>query len=173
MKTILSLLFSLVMLIAGLLFSGLSVKNTYNYFSTKDWQKVSATILDVEWEAGYNRGASVGGKSNKSSSGGLVKVYEIKAKYSYEFGGKAYRSDKIALIRSRSSQHDKQKRTYDRLRSHQQKNKPYPAYVNPKSPDQAVLLRDFSWGMNIFMFIVGALGLVFSVGGFWSVFRRG
>ena len=164
------IIYGLVMLGVGALFFIMASHISYTYISSQNWQKVSATITDVNWDAKRSNL----NKSVRRYAGGRkgVKVYRAGASYSYDFEGRSYNSDRVALVKGFTSDHDAQRRIYNSLKSHLDNNTPYPAFVNPKTPSQAVLIRQHSWLVTALMFVFGLIGLLIGGSVFWSSVRK-
>ncbi|MBL7646161.1 MAG: DUF3592 domain-containing protein [Candidatus Hydrogenedentes bacterium] len=125
-------------LVGSGLFIGLSGVPLLNWFNAQSWPSVTCTILS----------SSVG--THSSSDGG--DTYSVDIRYAYEYDGVPYESDRYNFFGGSSSGYDGKQAAVEQ----------YPAgelrqcYINPETPSEAVLNRDFS-----LTYLIGGFGLIF------------
>ncbi|HBL92990.1 MAG TPA: hypothetical protein DHV57_12550 [Hyphomonas sp.] len=156
MKTIAALGFSLVMLCVGLLFIGKAGLNTYRYLGSSNWERAPALIESSEIRTGRDGVARSGIRAKVRRA---LTLYETQVTYRYEYDGKAYTGHRVDLGSRRSSDakaHRKLKRRFDQLQAEQRQ---IYAWVNPTSPEEAVLYRTHNWVVTASMALFGLFGL--------------
>ncbi len=131
----------------GLFMAGWTVWSLCDYGRMQSWVETTATITSLE----EKRGDGTTG---------------IEATYRYEYAGQTYEGDRVAIHAGSDNISSFQNRLLRKLQSASKAERPVPCYVNPSSPDEAVLNRDARPGMMIFK---GVFGLIFGgvgVGGY-------
>jgi hypothetical protein len=147
---VLGTLFFAVFLGMGLVFAGLICNQVVVDAKTYTWPKVECAILESEVQDS---------RANPSP-------YRVHAKFSYEWQGQTYTSEKVAL----------QSRTFSDYSKAQQAADKFPAdsksfcYVNPKATSEAILVRgNLAFGLLIFLpLIFVAVG----AGGMYAMWRK-
>ena len=131
-------IFGLCFLIPGLLIGFFALKNLYSSLQASSWHPVQATILSADLKV--NRGDD-------------STTYKATGKYSYQYEGVEYSSDKLYFgggSDSVGSFHQDLVRDMD----HSQRNsQTIQAWVNPKKPSESVLIKELRWSMFGFMMI--------------------
>jgi len=97
------------------------------YLSARSWAAVPARIEELEFN------------TEPASDG---QVYSVTVTYSYEFGGQTYTGHRVDIMGGSSSDYDLHRRRYVELARHRDRNIPFQAYVNPRTPREAVLYRE-------------------------------
>ena len=143
------ILFASVFAAVGLGFLLLSVIPTvYDYFRMQGWQPVQAQLLNA--------------KLTSHSSDGST-TYGVKARYEYEYNGLIYQSSRVAISSSNDNIGDFQYQLGRKLERAYQQQHPITAYVNPDSPEDAILNRDLRPGLlafkMIFVLVFGGFGV--------------
>jgi hypothetical protein len=129
-----------------------SLKDVLAWQRMSAWTAVSAQVLDVELE---------------EHDGDDSTTYETTATYRYNYSGRDYTSDRVAIGSGADNIGDFQRDLYWRLRTAQESGSPVTAYVDPANPSDAVLNRDLRWGLLVFK---GMFALVFGIVGFGLLF---
>jgi hypothetical protein len=147
---VLGTLFFAVFLGMGLLFVGLIARQVFQDATTYSWPKVQCVILE----------------SGVHDKHGSESPYQFHAKFSYEWQGQNYTSEKVALQSRTFSDYSKAQRAADTFPADSKSI----CYVNPKAPSEAILMR----GNLAFAFMI-FLPLVFvavGAGGMYAMWRR-
>ena len=116
-----------------------------NWARMQKWKEVPAIIRSADLSAGR----TTGGKST---------VYRALAVYEYEYMGRKYTSSKVSRYFGRDNMGDFHEDIYDELIPFKNSGRPFRCYVNPNSPDQAILYRKVRLSM---LCLFGGLGGVF------------
>ena len=144
-------LFGLVFFLVGAgLFFFLSGRPIFNWMVAQSWQTVPCTILS----------SSVG--THSSSDGG--DTYSLDIRYAYEWEGQHYESERYNFFGGSSSGYDRKVAVVERYPEGETRA----CYVNPETPSDAVLTRDFSP-----VYLIGGFGLIFLTIGAFLLFHRG
>jgi hypothetical protein len=109
------------------------------------WDEVPAIIHSASLSAGR-------GKSGKST------VYRAHAEYEYEYQGRKYTGTKVSRYFGSDNMGSFHQDIYDELKEYKDSGKPFRCYVNPESPDQAILYRKVRLSM---LCLFGGLGGIF------------
>lgn len=123
-------------LIFGLIFAGAgffilsktSIPTWQNWSEMQSWRPVYAKLL------------SVSGSDN-----------DTKASYRYEFGGATYQGNRVYVAEFKDNIGSYHADLLQQLRPYQQNGQLLPIWINPLSPDQAVIDRDMRWGLFVLM----------------------
>jgi len=149
-------LFGLPFIIAGLAigwFLYFPVISTW--WSARGWEEVPCWIEKAEM------------KTSRGSKGGTT--HKVEASYRYQYRGRTYHSDEVALTGGSDNIGDFQERANAQIRAFVGKDRPFRCYVNPAKPEQAVLFRDLRWGlmllMSIFPMVFPLAGFTVAIGG--------
>lgn len=120
----------------------------YDAFQARSWQPVQATIINVE---------------QVISHGDDSTTYGVNGSFQYQYAGRTYTSSQLNFYTGTDNIGSYQQNFYYRLKQAKDNNRLVTAYVNPDSPNQAVLDKDIRWGMlgfqSIFLFVFGGVGL--------------
>jgi hypothetical protein len=146
---VLGTLFFAVFLGMGLVFVGMICRQVFHDATTYTWPKVQCVIL----------------QSGVHDSHGSKSPYRVHATFSYEWQGRTYTSEKVALQSRTSSDYSEAQRTADKFPAD---SKSF-CYVNPKEPSEAILLRgNLAFALFIFLpLIFVAVG----AGGIYAMWR--
>lgn len=104
----------------------------WSFAAVQHWQQVPARILSVDMQTHH------GSKSD---------TYETTARYQYTFAGHTYIGSKVGLQNGGDNVGDWQNRAYYELLPYRNSTFLFRAYVDPADPSQAVLFKDFRWGL--------------------------
>jgi len=143
-------LFFAVFLGMGLVFVGLIGRQVFQDATTYTWPKVECVILE----------------SGVHDKHGSESPYHVHAKFSYQWQGQTYTSEKVALQSRTFSDYSKAQRAADKFPADSKAI----CYVNPKATSDAILVR----GNLAFAFMI-FLPLVFVVvggGGMYAMWWR-
>ena len=116
-----------------------------NWARMQTWKEVPAIIRSADLSAGR----TTGGKST---------VYKALAVYEYEYQGRKYTSSKVSRYFGRDNMGHFHEDIYNQLILFKNSGRPFRCYVNPNSPDQAILYRNVRLSM---LCLFGGLGGVF------------
>ena len=119
------------------------------YRRSATWAKIPATIKSVEFKVCPTKGKRRA-------------KYTLKCRYSYEFDGKTYTSDRLSIMGATSGyKGGRQEHRYEELLGHNKRGDPFTALVDPDDPKTAILYREAG-----FMYAMVPFGLVFAtIGG--------
>jgi hypothetical protein len=113
------------------------------YLRSGSWERLPATIESVEWV-------------KRSGSDGPT--YSVRATYTYERAGRTHTASRVGALGGSSDDYGFHRRRYDLLREHTEGRRPFPALVNPRDPDDALLFREATpW-----MYALVPVGLLFA-----------
>ena len=146
-------LFGLPFLAAGLFVLFMGIKPVYMASKAEAWPKLEARLNHVELEI------------NRDSDGGTT--YEVIARYTYTYQNREYESDQVNFSSGADNIGSYQKDKFKHLQRAKKRKLPVSCYVNPESPDQAVLDREVRTESLLFMIPFGSIfalvgaGLVF------------
>ncbi|MCX7934292.1 MAG: DUF3592 domain-containing protein, partial [Planctomycetota bacterium] len=152
------MLFGVPFLAAGAIIMILGLSWWREYFDAKQWVQTPATIKEVHL------------REHRSSKGRLS--YRVDCRYSYRFAAAALQQDGQAAserlyentrvdFESGSSTDSQPHRRYEILKRHCESGEPFPAWVNPANPAQAVLFREAGEAM----YLMPPFALVFALAG--------
>ncbi len=100
---------------------------------------------------------------------GKSTTYEAIAEYTYEFGGRQYRGNRVSVSGGADNLGSFQQHAYQELTRCLRQGKSFRCYVNPARPDQALLYRDLRWEaaafQMIFVLVFGGIGFGLLAGG--------
>lgn len=120
----------------------------YRWWQARSWQPVTTELLQVEL------------KENRSDDS---TTWQVQAQYQYDFGGRQWQSERVAIAQGADNIGDFQKRLHAQLYSSWQQQQPVTAWVNPNDPQQAVLNRELRFGVvalkAIFPLAFGGFGV--------------
>lgn len=144
---IMALCFIAVPLMAAWYLVGLPIQQ---WRLTQHWVEVPAIIEQVKLQE--HRGTD-----------GIT--FESTARYRYQFDGQDYVGDRVSLYGADdgTSYHRVIVRELEAYRDNQQ---PFRCFVDPDSPNDALLYRDLRWGMYV---MIGLIALLFSGVGCWML----
>jgi len=134
----------------GLVFVGQIGRQVFQDATTYTWPKVECVILE----------------SGVHDNPGSESPYHVHAKFSYEWQGQTYTSEKVALQSRTFSDYSKAQRAADKFPAD---SKSF-CYVNPKATSEAILVRgNLAFGLLIFLpLIFVAVG----AGGMYAMWRQ-
>ena len=139
-------IFGSVFLIAGLAVGFFALKNLTASLQAKSWQPVQAMILSANLKV--NRGDD-------------STTYKATGKFSYQYQGSSYTSEKLFFGGGSDNIGSFHQDLVREMNNSQARNQTMQAWVNPKRPSEAVLIRDVRWGMfgfMIFPLLFGGVG---------------
>lgn len=111
------------------------------------WMLASTVISHQAARAWVETPAEVVSADLRGAQGAANRVL---AEYRYAFEGREFTSDQVALTDSLESK-AAAKRMHERLAAAKADGESVTAYVDPESPDRAVLYRDFPWRTVLFL----------------------
>lgn len=143
-------LFFLVFFLMGSLFEVFVAREFLARIKRYTWQKVPCAVLQSQVE----------------ETGDSDHPYALQVRYEYKYEGRAYQADSYATDYRGSDSYDKTNKLAHRYAPGSQQR----CYVNPKRPQQAVLVRGSLWFglLMLFPLIFIAIGL----GGMIGIWRR-
>ena len=119
----------------GVYKAGALGRGLWAYREAQSWAATPATLL----RAGL-----------KEVDGDDCTTFRATARYRYEFGGKAYVSDRVALRKSSDNIGNFQRERGKELQKKFRNKEAVTAYVNPANPAEAILFRDLRPEMMVF-----------------------
>ncbi len=140
------ILFGIPFLLAGLGVTGWGVHAWMLYAASGSWQRVPATVQDVEFV------------EHSDSDGD---TYSVKATYAYTVGDKTYTGHRVDVMGGSSSSYGMHHRRYEELKAAHDSGKPVTALVDPHDPAQALLYRE----KDTWLLVMIPFGLVFAGAG--------
>ena len=159
---------AIVLIIFGMIFLGVgggagffSVRTLMRADAMRTWRETPARVVTCEL------------CESRSSKGGLS--YRAKATYQYEISGVRHTCDRVSLYSGSDNIGDFQHRTYAEVKRCLDRKEPLPCWVNPRNPDDAILIRKLRPEMLIFMQIFvltfGGVGLGLVLTGFTTLLQ--
>lgn len=136
------LLFGVAFTAAGLGVGWFALRAVRDHDAMKSWKETPATITKAELESHH------GDKST---------TYQVKAEYTYSFGGKTYTGTRVGVHTGADNIGSWQHDTHQLLEEHRQSGKPIPCYVDPNRPDRSVLFRDLRPGIMALLLVLPAI----------------
>ncbi|MBX9603955.1 MAG: DUF3592 domain-containing protein [Bryobacteraceae bacterium] len=137
----------------GLLVGYLGFHSILESIRMRTWKEVPARILSCELN------------SHRGSKGSVT--YSVAAEYEYQFAGQVHRSTRVSLHGGSDNIGSFHQDAAEELQDYRKHNEPFPAYVNPLNPSEAMLYRDVRWGMlafqGVFLVFFGGAGLLMIV----------
>ena len=122
--------------------------NLHDAWQMRGWEAVPARLI----AAGY-----------ETHTGDDSDTYEAYASYSFEYRGRSYTGDRVAIAGGADNIGDYQADLGNRLSSLLARGEPVTAWVNPEAPWESVIDRHLRWGLigfkSIFLFVFGGVGL--------------
>jgi hypothetical protein len=153
------MLFALPFAGFGLFMAGMVVRDFWTWSAVQSWAPTPATLLKAE------------AREDSDSDGGTT--YRAVAEYRYEFGGKAYESDRVAVHAGSDNIGSYQRDRARELMQLKNAGKPITCYVNPDDPAEAILFRDLRPGFfvfkSLFALVFGGVGFGLLYGGVWAI----
>lgn len=116
--------------------------------SARSWAEVQCTIIDSRVQR------------HESDDGS---TYSVDILYSYEFGGREYRSNRYEFIGGSSSGYDGKREVVDRY----SRGSRQVCYVNPANPSESVLKRDL--GLKMLLGLIPLVFLLIGGGGLFGM----
>ncbi|QDV70054.1 hypothetical protein Poly24_37730 [Rosistilla carotiformis] len=146
--------FAMPFVLVGVAATGFLYWNTYQSYRAHSWVEVPATILNA---------------SLKTHRGGDSTTYSVETRYRYDFLGKTYHSERVSFSPFTSDGDRKWNRALSRrLKRHVRDKTPYPCFVDPSAPQNAVLERDSRFSL---MLLLSVFGLAFGGAGIAMLFH--
>jgi len=157
MGRLIGVLFCGVFAVAGIgLFISGAVPMISGWWGAKSWEPVQAELLQHDLEV---------------SHGDDTTTYKATARFRYDYLGQSYVSERVGFAGGSDnigSYHQDMNRDLSRARNGSQ---PLQVWVNPASPNEAVIDRGMRWGLlmfkSLFLFLFGGIGL----GGLYAMYR--
>ncbi len=91
-------------------------------------------------------------------------TYKVRGRYSYEYQGKEYSSERISIHRGADNIGSFHEDVAALLRKHQRQGEPITCYLNPEDPASAILYRNPRFELvafqNLFVLLFGGFGFV-------------
>jgi Protein of unknown function (DUF3592) len=144
-------LFALPFLGVGLWMGYMAVESINKVEAARSWNEAPAEISSCVLERHRGKKGSVS--------------YSLRADYTYTVDGRKHRSTKVCFYTGSDNIGDFHRRTFYQLEAARLGKKTFPCWVNPKNPDEVVLIRDLRPEMMgfqlIFFFVFG--GAAFAV----------
>ena len=144
------LLFSLPFALVGAgmaIWLGLTV---YDWSRARGWEEVPVMIERLQLE-------------QKESDDG--ETFRINARYTYTYQGQSYTATRVALSNGADNIGNFWQDHYNELRPYWRQKRPYPGFVNPKRPSEAILIRKLRPEMVLFkmafLLVFGGFGFGF------------
>ncbi len=139
-----AILFLLPFAVVGVGASWWTLASLGDYWRMQSWFETTATLIRVEAKHGDE---TIG----------------VEATYRYEYAGKQYEGDRVAIHSGSDNIGSFQHRLLTELRAAHTNERPVPCFVNQSSPDEAVLNRDARPGLlvfqAIFALVFGGVGI--------------
>lgn len=146
-------LFGLPFAAVGTFMGWMAVSTVWRSYEMSSWTEVPATILEARLE---------------SHAGDDSTTYSVKARYRYELDGRSYESTRVSLHGGSDNIGHYHQKLARILESHLVSGEPYPCFVDPRDPSQAILDRRPRWGMvgfySVFLLTFGGVGWALIVG---------
>ncbi|QDV13693.1 hypothetical protein CA51_35840 [Rosistilla oblonga] len=140
--------FAMPFVLVGVAATGFLYWSTYRACQAQSWVEVPATILSA---------------SVKTHRGGDSTTYSVETRYRYDFEGKTYHSDRVSFSPFTSDgDRNWHRAMVRRLKKHASDKTPYPCFVDPAAPENAVLERGARFSL---MLLVSVFGLAFGGAG--------
>lgn len=150
------LLFSLPFAGFGIFMTSKLVKYFSDAAAVQSWIEVPARLDELELE-----------KLRSSSGKRKRTTYRVKAGYTYEYLGKAYKGSRVSLSDEADNIGSFQQDTYRTLKRYLGASRALPAYINPAAPQDSILVRKLRWGL---VSVMSVLGNAFLLIGFGLIF---
>ncbi len=122
----------------------------WRYQATADWQQVPAELSQLEFLRAPNQ----------------AKRWQVTVQYSYEFGGRSYRSQQLGLSEGPDSFEHYWRQLYTDLQRRQEAGR-LQAWVNPAAPEQALLTRQLHLPLLGFSGYLGGMIVLLGAGIMW------
>lgn len=151
---LIGLLFGVPFFLGGVIVGAWPMAETlYNWKQTRSWQKVPATVLEVELDRHSRKKAT---------------TYQVTVRYRYEFGAGVHESEKIGLGDDDADNVGSWHQDWHRaLKRKMRTREPIAVWVNPGDPSQAVIDRDIRWPKLLFMLPFAILFPAVGIGALW------
>jgi hypothetical protein len=142
--------------LCGLVFAGVGVSillfgvvpQCLDWYSMKQWQPIPAKVSQAETKVSRNEGST---------------TYSATARYRYEYQGRHYSSQRVAISDSSDNMRDFQYNLGKKLERAAASGDVVTVYVNPNDPSQAVINRDLRLEIvgfkMIFVVLFGGVGV--------------
>ncbi len=141
-------LFALPFAGVGTFIGGWAVSDVLTTRDMRDWVRVDATLTS----AGVNY-----------HTGDDSTTYEAYASYYYDYEGRRYEGDRVAVSSGSDNIGSFQQQTGQRLKRLFDSGETVAVYVDPDAPGQSIIDRSVRWGLTLFKTL---FGLVFAAVGY-------
>lgn len=146
------LLFSLPFAGVGVVCGGIVLWTLVEWRMMQSWQPVPCRILQADLEVNHGDDST---------------TYKATASYTYEWNGELHTGSRVGLHTSADNLGSWHEDIAVELKQAVAAGRPWPGYVNPDQPDEAVLDRTLRYGKLLFL---GLFALVFGGVGFGILF---
>ncbi|MEQ8846995.1 DUF3592 domain-containing protein [Botrimarina sp.] len=106
----------------------------WTYYDSQSWRRADAEVVSTEL-------------LRTSTDGGVS--YRVEAEYRYEVDGQTYTGDRVSLASAFESD-SFARRLHERLESAKAAGKTVTVWVDPESPERALIDRDLRWRVVVF-----------------------
>lgn len=137
-KSIPGLIFAICAVIALILFS-YAIAGIWQWRDMQTWRAVPATVL----KGGY-----------ESISGDDTTTYRAYGTYRYQYEGKTYIGERVAIQGGSDNIGEFQRQLGTFLEQAAQSGEPIEIYVNPSAPANAVVNREWRWGLTLLQALI-------------------
>lgn len=135
------------------------LSDLYAWYKMQSWEETPARIVTSNLE------------SHSDSDGGTT--YKTTAQYEYVYQDKRYTSSRVSRYRGADNVGSFQHDIYQEISVHQNSEKSFRCYVNPKAPGEAILYRDARFGMVMFYSVFALFFGGFGYGMFAAMIASG
>jgi hypothetical protein len=135
-------LFSLPFAALGIFMAYLYFADLFRWARMQTWEEVPARILSADLEVNVSRHSS--GDSfgrHRSSSSRRSITYKALAEYEYEYRGNKYKGTKVSRYFGSDNIGNFYNNIHDELSTYENSDKLFRCFVNPHSPEDAILYR--------------------------------
>jgi hypothetical protein len=129
----------------------LGISSLGTYMASGGWDRVDATILEVELKTHRTARTNTRNSRRKTTT-----TYSVACQYEYTLDGTTYQGDRVAIMKGSSSDRAFHQARYDALKRHKDGGEPFSAYADPANPEEAILFREAS----VLMYLLIPLGLL-------------
>ena len=151
-------LFGLPFAIVGVATTLSLFRSSYHEIGMQYWTEVPCSIIS---------------SALKDEPGDESRIVRVVASYTYRVDNRDYVGSRVTVSESASSNIAFHTNLQSMLADHQASGQPFRCFVNPNSPEQSILFRDFQWqytAMQTWMalvFLAIGLGLLAAVAASW------
>lgn len=119
-----------------------SISGLADEAAMKTWVDVPAFVTQADLKIHRGKGTS----------------YQVRANYVYEFGGREFAGNRVAIETGGDNIGDFQRATYEQLLQARDQKRAIHCFVNPKNPRESILYRDIRADVLLSQAIGGAFG---------------